>query len=124
MAKLFTSTEWIIFYEGHEFSSDDGSPWDAPRQGVQIIAQKDDFLGYTLIHGKDYFYFEEDRGGWSTCDQFGIYDHLIRAEIPCALFGRMMSDQGFQQLFHRVKGELGEKQGWSQRELRDGKIPA
>ena len=115
--------KWVIYYEGAEFSSRDGSPWDAPRQGVQIIAQIDSWVGYELIFGKDYFYYEEDRGGWQTCDQFGFYDHCIRAKYPCPLFGRMMSDEAFKEFREGVKGILGPKQGWKQKELRDGKVP-
>ena len=117
------SIEWIIFYEDGEFSSEDGDPWEAPRQGVQIVAQVDDFVGYVLIHGRDYFYHEAERGGWANCDLFGLYDHLIRAPRPCPLFGRMMSDAAFGSLRERVKKALGPKQGWLQRELRDGKVP-
>ena len=114
---------WSIFYEDGEFSSDDGSPWDAPRQGVQIIAQCDEWVGYKLAHGSDYFYYESERGGFAGCDLFGCYDHLIRADKPLVLFGRMMSDEAFKAFFARVKKKLGPKQGWMTRELRNGKVP-
>lgn len=113
--------QWVIFYgDGSEFSSADGSPWDAPRQDVQIIASSHPMNGYNLVHGQDYFYYEEDRGGFAGCDQFSLYDHLIRAKYPCPLFGRMMSDIDWKSFFSRAKAKLGPKTGWTSEELRNG----
>lgn len=115
--------DWVIFYEDGHFTSFDGTPWEAPRTGVMIIAEANDHIGWKLSHGLDYFYYEPERGGFATCDQYGSYDHLIRAKQPCLLFGRMMSTPEWQKFFAKCKAMLGEKEGWWQVELRDGKVP-
>ena len=117
------NVDWIIFYEDQEFSSDEGSPFDAPRQGVMLIVQRDDFIGYRIEHGKDYFYYEPTRGGFNGCDMFGVYDHLIRSEKPLVFFGRMMSDAEWSKYFAKVKAMIGPKEGWVRSEFRHGKIP-
>jgi len=68
--------EWKIYYtDGSAFSSDDGTPWDAPRRNVLAITVPDEFgksLPYMLIYGTDYYYYEKDLGGWRQCDIFTL----------------------------------------------------
>ena len=107
---------WKIYYEdGRVFSNEDGQPFDAPRVGVQVIVQGRDG-SYELVHGKDYFYWEPRRGGWYSTDQFGAFDHLIRAERQCLLIGRMLADDEWQALWTRVKSECGPRTGRYARE--------
>jgi len=100
---------WRIYYEREVFTSEDGSPFDAPRVGVQVIVQEKDG-DYTLIHGRDHFYWEEDRGGWMTTEIFGAIDHLMRAKRQCLLFGRQLSDEDWRKVHERVRNEVGERQ--------------
>jgi len=116
-------SKWIVFYEDGKFSDEDGTPWDAPRQGIQIIAEQHPQTSYKISHGFDYYYYEESRGGWACCDLFGLYDHLIRAKYPCPCFGRMVSEQAWDVFFAKVKAELGEKQGWKVIELKNVRNP-
>lgn len=109
-------TWWRIYYgSGAVFTDADGSPFDAPRTDVQVIVQGRD-NEYEIVHGKDYFYWEPRVGGWHGTDQFGSYDHLIRAERQCLLFGRMMTDVEWAELFRRVKEEAGPRSGRYARE--------
>jgi len=108
--------KWFkIFYTDGVFSSEDGTPYDAPRQDVQVIAQERDG-DYQLSHGTDYFYFEPERGGFAGCDQFGSFDHLVRAKRQCLFIGRMLSDEEWRKLFARVKEDLGPRTGRYARE--------
>jgi len=57
---------WIIFYDdGSSFSSDDGGPGDAPREGVQIIAQADQGCGLRWVHSRDFYCWHND--DWAGC---------------------------------------------------------
>ena len=110
---------WIIYYEDFStFSCDDGSPWDAPRLAVMAIASYSEKVGFYWIYSSDYFYYEIDRGGWHKADQFTVWDHLVRAKQPLVLFGRMMSDKGWDELWNRIREDFAElnKDGWLQRE--------
>lgn len=110
---------WRVYYSSGVFTSDDGTPYDAPRTDVQVVVQEKDG-DYTLVHGRDYFYFEADRGGWACCDLFGAFDHLIRAERQCLLIGRMLSDDEWRKLFARVKADCGPREHTYAREYLRG----
>jgi hypothetical protein len=104
---------WRLYYEnGSVFTDADGTPWDAPRQAVQMAVQEDPRVGYRYVSGEDYFYYEAERGGWNVTAQWGMFDHLLRAARPCVLFGRQMSDAGWSALHGRIKREMGDKEGW------------
>ena len=111
---------WRVYYsDGSVYTSQDGTPFDAPRPDVQVIAQEKDG-DYELVHGRDYFYYEPKVGGWHSCDIFGAFDHLIRAERQCLKFGRMLSDPDWRALFARVKEECGPRTGaYSRERLRE-----
>jgi hypothetical protein len=109
---------WRVYYsDGSVYTSQDGTPFDAPRQDVQVIAQEKDG-DYQLAHGRDYFYFEEDRGGFAACDLFSAFDHLVRARRQCLFFGRMLSDSDWRALFARVKEDVGPRSAAYAREYR------
>ena len=100
---------WRIYYErGVVYTSEDGSPFDAPRVGVQVIAQEKDGT-YELIHGRDHFYWEPERGGWMTTEIFGAIDHLMRANRQCLLFGRQLSDADYTAVLERVWADCGKR---------------
>lgn len=96
---------WRIYYESSIFSSDDGSPFEAPRTGVQFIVQEKDG-DYTIVHARDHYYWEPERGGWCSSDIFGAIDHLMRAKRQCLLFGRQMSDEDYREVHRRVLNDL------------------
>ena len=111
---------WRVYYgDGSVFSDAEGSPFDAPRADVQAIAQEKS-PDFEVVHGRDYFYWEPERGGWHSSDIFGAFDHLIRAPRQCLLFGRMLSDEAWRALFARVKADAGERSGRYARERHRG----
>ena len=99
--------QWAIYYDdGLKFTSDDGPALHAPRTGVQIIAQADPSMGWELLSGADYFYFEPETRGWYIADLFTVFDVLIRSKQPLILFGRMVSEECFREITLRVLDEL------------------
>lgn len=107
---------WKIYYDDNTtFSSEDGSPFDAPRTGVQVIAYEDQLGRYWLMSQADYYYYEPGRPewGWWHADMWAIFDHLQRAKQPLVLFGRMMTFDNFTDIEKRALAELpGKKHGW------------
>lgn len=100
---------WKVYYaDGSVFTDKDGSPYDAPRVGVQVVVQEKDG-DYELIHGRDHFYYEPKIGGWYSSDLFGAIDHLMRSKRQCLLFGRVMEDKEYHALMVRVRNEVGER---------------
>ena len=97
---------WVIFYtSGNVFTSEDGTPWDAPRIGVQCVASCKDEAEkdwYTIQQTEGYYY-EADRGGWNEFENDRTFWlHFIRATYPCALFGEMANDADWKEMFSRV----------------------
>ena len=108
---------WRIYYEDNSvFSSDDGTPWEAPRTGVEVIVHSEG-NGLSMMSQSDYYYFEPERapqwGGWGYCDQYGLILHMQRAKQPLILFGAMIPDAGFSQIEKRALAYISEaKQAW------------
>ncbi len=114
---MIQGEKWVVYYtNGDQFTSEDGTPWDAPRRSIQAIASSSPEVGFYWIYGSDYFYYEEESGGWQKADTFTLWDHLVRAKYPCPGFGRMLSDQGWRDMWKRIREDFGKKDGWLQRE--------
>ena len=100
---------WKIYYtDGSDFSSSDGTPWDAPRQRVQIIAQQIDgewdiLDGADLICA-DFYYYEHGR--FYRADYLSMWRHLLHAKQPLVLWGEMMDKKAFLQLRKEVLAEI------------------
>ena len=108
---------WKIYYEnGGTFESSQGTPFDAPRVGVQVISLEDDFGKYHIFSQADYYYYEPERssfGGWWFADFPGAVDHLQRAKQPLLFFGRIVKHEQFTGAERRALAELpGPKQDW------------
>jgi hypothetical protein len=110
---------WRVYYSDRVFTDADGEPFDAPRTDAQVVVQEKDG-DYELVHGRDYFYYEPERGGWHCSDIFGAFDHLIRSNRQCLLIGRMMSDPDWKALFERVKADCGPRSARYAREYHRG----
>ncbi len=74
--------EWIIFYDDDTtFSSDDGAPGNAPREGVQCIAVADISCGHYVMAEQNWYawHFEDDC--WIAHDDAGMLQYLRRPGI-------------------------------------------
>ena len=116
---MMQGEKWVVYYtNGDKFTSEDGTPWDAPRRSMQAIASSSPEVGFYWIYGSDYFYYEEEHGGWHKADMFTLWDHLVRAKYPCPGFGRMLSDAVWKTMWADIQRDFSgiEKDGWLQRE--------
>ena len=97
-----TKIKWRIYYDdGATFTDLDGSHFDAPATGVQIIASKADTeKGFILSKGKTGYYWKD---GWNPCDEFGVYDYLMFHKGPKAvLFGRTIRNEDYFNIVKRA----------------------
>ena len=70
-------TEWIVFYDDDSsFSSDDGPPGDAPREGVQCIASVDISCGHYVHAEQDWYCWHFDDGCWVPHSFSGMLQYL------------------------------------------------
>jgi hypothetical protein len=74
--------DWIIYYDdGRSFTSDDGPPEQAPKDGVQVVALKDIAVGKILWHGYDYYCWHKE-GCWIPHTETGMKFYLSKADEP------------------------------------------
>lgn len=92
--------EWKIYYEGRKtYSNLDGPPELAPKRRVQVIGVAEYATGQRIERENDYYVWAPERGGWRGCDQFGLYDYLIDPGFKIVLFGKMLSNDEYKEIF-------------------------
>lgn len=91
--------DWIIWYDdGSSFSSDDGAPHEAPRDGVQVITAADDACGRLLWHSADYYCWQD--GEWVMHNLIGLMDYLRQPGVEkIVLQGRGIAYQRFRSVY-------------------------
>lgn len=93
--------KWIIYYEdGSEFTSDDGGPEDAPRQGVAVIAQADEQVGRKLRWNQDAYCWEYDQ--WVPHDRYSVERYIDKTIWPIRLVGYWLPDERFWRLYKKA----------------------
>ena len=89
--------DWRIWYEGgSSYSNLDGSPFDAPPDGVMVIAVRAPAIGRQLFANRDYYWWDTIESFWFGGDIFGLYDYLRRPGPRKVLFGRMVRNEEYQ----------------------------
>lgn len=102
--------QWKIFYTDHSvFTSQDGTPFDAPTDGVQIVAQawpnaRGFIIDFKNLYGKDFFVWDE---AWGCVDLTGLIQYIRRRQGPKQiLLGEMcFQSEQFQQYLDRANRE-------------------
>jgi hypothetical protein len=75
-------TDWVVFYDdGSTFSSDDGGPEDAPKDGVLVVVVSDIATGRTMWHSADYYCWHKE-GEWVPHNQRGLDRYLSLDDEP------------------------------------------
>ncbi len=89
--------KWIIFYDdGTTYSDSDGSPYDAPSRGVQIICHESSDVGRVVNGKEDYYWWNGSR--WHGGDLFGLYDYLLGSGHRKVIFGRVLDNESFRRI--------------------------
>ena len=96
---------WKIFYEDSTYSSEDGSPENAPKRGVQGIAVSSELTGRRIERSEDHYVWTPENGGWRGVDKFGLFDYLIEPGFKIVLFGRTISDKDFRAMWNRIEAD-------------------
>lgn len=96
--------EWKIYYaDGSAFSSEDGSPQDAPGWGVQVIAVRDPAAnGRCLLQGYAYYWMAE-YGQFCGGDLAGLHDNFINLNASALKAGRSIESGLFKTIFDAAK---------------------
>jgi hypothetical protein len=73
------STKWIIWYDDFSsFSSEDGEPWEAPREGVICIAIASIECGRYILSEMDWYCWHFESDTWVPHNRSGMQQYLRR----------------------------------------------
>lgn len=71
-------TDWRIYYDnGDTFDNADGTPEDAPPFGVLCIVFACKVNGRMVMHGWDWYFYNEQEKNWWGADIHGLLDQLM-----------------------------------------------
>ena len=109
--------DWIVYYDGGStFTSDDGLPGDAPRDGVQVVSCRHEHTGKLIWHSSDYYCWQ---GEWVPRNIVGLHDYLRQPGVEkIVLQGRGVAYHRFVEVYNRAVDDprLPFKAGRDQRE--------
>jgi hypothetical protein len=111
--------EWRIYYgNGSTYSNEDGPLEEAPGPGVQVIVASDETVGRYLLHRQDNYWWTGQE--WLGGDRFGLWDYLQRSGWKKVLFGRMITDSQFREIFDTALNDpdFPRKSAWHRHEHR------
>ena len=88
----------IYFVDGDTFSSEDGSPNEAPLKGVAVITVEDGRCGRRVLKYCDWYRYDHDYDRWFDCTEFDVLLHLTRHGSVVARRGQYMADDAFEKI--------------------------
>lgn len=92
---------WRIYYaDGTTFSSDDGTPEDAPGLGVVVIPQSDPDVGRMMMARWDHYCWHGDQ--WWGHDIVGLIDCLALPGLNRVIHGRTVSQEDYRAIYQRA----------------------
>ena len=93
---------WRIWYDnGTAYSSEDGTPENAPGRGVICIMQDSERTGRHKLSGADYYILRDGR--WFGVDLFGLWDYLADRGKKIVKFGRFVERERFNEIMRQAE---------------------
>ncbi len=94
------AARWKIFYDARDltYSCSDGSPEDAPTDGVVAIVEKRENKTVNVLTGDYYFWTGEN---WVTGHQADL-ERWLRGVLPRLKYGRWTKDGVFAQVMEEA----------------------
>lgn len=97
---------WRIYYDdGSTYSSDDGSPLDAPALGFICAVGRDELGDRYIMHGWDHYQWDLDSKQWWGMDLQGLFDRLIQNKVFAYKMGRTVTKTQWQAIMQRAHEE-------------------
>lgn len=116
--------KWLIMYaDGSVFSSDDGEPWEAPTQGVEMVYNANPSVGFKTEDSPRGFWGWRDDYGWlGFRNDAGFWDYMYQTGFQkYPIFGRTLRDEAWHEI-RKLAGEKAmglQKSGWWRSERED-----
>ena len=91
---------WKIYYDdGSTFSNEDGSPYEAPGLGVQIVAVENEKVGRVIYSMNDFYWYDTKNDCWYGGEKFGLFDYLSSTGMKKVVFGRYILNSEFEKIY-------------------------
>jgi hypothetical protein len=107
----------MIFYDtGESFSSDDGGPQDAPKDGVIVVVLADPMTGRSMWHSADFYCWHKENE-WVPHNQRGLDRYLSMEDEPgIYIAGYAVPNARWQEIYRQALDDprMPFKTAWSQ----------
>ncbi len=95
---------WCVYYvDGSAFSNVNGEPVNAPGGGVLAVVQEDSTVGVLVHHQNDFYCFDEQFGGWTGMDVYGLTQYLMKPGFKVIKIGEAMSLARYKEMIACIK---------------------
>ena len=105
----FSSIEmgrWKIYYDdGSTFSSDQGSPEQAPSLGFICAVGYDEEGNRYIMHGYDHYSYDLESEQWFGSDIAGLLDRLLHNKVFAYKMGRTLTKSAFREIMSRAHND-------------------
>lgn len=93
------SPDWRIYYDdGSTFDSLMGEPHTAPPEGFVCAVGYDETGTRYIMHGWDFYQWDQEGSQWWGMDRFGLHDRLRRNLVYAYKEGRTVTKKAFNDL--------------------------
>lgn len=95
-----TQCNWKVYYtDGSTFSDLDGSPFEAPKTGVQVLNIRDGRKGRRTLKLVDYYVFSPNLDRWVDCvDSAAAMMRAAQEPWIVILFGEYIKEEDFEKV--------------------------
>ncbi|HSH00477.1 MAG TPA: hypothetical protein VLB27_10525 [candidate division Zixibacteria bacterium] len=97
---------WRIYYDdGSTFSDEDGGPEAAPSEGFVCAVGYDERGQRYIMHGWDFYQWDDEGKQWWGMDRYGLHDRLRRNLVFAYKEGRTVTRTQFEALIARAHAD-------------------
>jgi hypothetical protein len=93
--------DWIIYYsDGSSFTSKDGPPEKAPREGVQVVVCEGEKVGKLPWHSEEFYCWQDET--WIPHNERGLWVYLAKEPWPIVLQTYAIHPSKFQDIYQQA----------------------
>lgn len=94
---------WRIYYDdGSAFDSTQGEPHEAPPEGFICAIGYDERGQRYIMHGWDFYQWDQEGAQWWGMDVFGLHDRLRRNLVYAYKEGRTVTRAKWEEILSRA----------------------
>jgi hypothetical protein len=105
---------WRIYYaDESEYSNQDGDPENAPGGGALAIVLSSDGVGYQIIHGAGFYWWQKAEQRWFNGDVHGLDQYYLDEQgWQKVILGKSVTNKDWTALMMRIEKDWGPKSSY------------